>query len=139
MYTVYFQNYACANELYEPKQIFVQIVQYLLQSFSQGRVGQRFISEKDKQNSAGNVVKYFVLVLSMEYQVKLLLCHSQIRFIIIIGDWDWRSGWGIGIGDWDLGLGIRIGDQDWGLGLGIRIGDLNLGLGIGIEDWGLGS
>ena len=59
-------------------------------------------------------------------QVKLLLCHSQIILIIMIGDKDWRLGigieyWGLGLGIWiwDWGLGLRI--VDWGLA--IKIGD----------------
>ena len=46
------------------------------------------------------------------HKVKLLLCHSQIRLIIMVGHLDWESGLGIGIVDWDWALesGIWIGD-----------------------------
>ena len=79
--------------------------------------------------------------------VKLLLCHSQIRLIVIgIGDQDWDSGLRLMVGDydWGLGLGIEIGDCIWKLGLGIGIGigdwdwDWGLGLGLGIEIGGWG-
>ena len=51
----------------------------------------------------------------------MISCHSQIRLIIIIENWDWGVRLGIEIGDW--GLEIR----DGRLGIGIGIGDGGLG------------
>ena len=42
----------------------------------------------------------------MKNWVELLLCHSQIKLVIMkieinVGDWDLGLGLGIDIGDWD--------------------------------------
>ena len=107
----------------------------------QTRVGKEFLNLIDKHFPKGSPLSKFVnrntIKISykcapnmgthlprhnakiMKNYVKLLLCHSQIRLIII----DWGFGLGIGIGDWDWGLGFEI---------GIRIGEWNLRLRLGI-------
>ena len=60
---------------------------------------------------------------------------------MLIGHWNFESGFGTGIGNWDfrlgLGIGIRIGDSGliWRFRLGIRIGNLDWGLDMGLGDW----